>query len=39
MDFMTNVYTGVFLGKRKYSLKLWKVFTETFNAMPIAAII
>lgn len=26
-------------GKRKFSLKLWKNFTDTFNAMPIAAII
>ena len=26
-------------GKRKFSLRLWKTFTDTFNAMPIAALI
>lgn len=25
--------------KRKFNLKLWKVFTDVFNSMPIAAII
>lgn len=28
-----------YLGKRRYSIKLWKAFTECFNCMPIAAII
>ena len=26
-------------GKRRYSLKLWKSFTDMFNWMPVAAII
>jgi serine/threonine-protein phosphatase PP1 catalytic subunit len=26
-------------GKRRYSLKLWKMFTDMFNWMPVAAII
>jgi serine/threonine-protein phosphatase PP1 catalytic subunit len=26
-------------GKRRYSLKLWKLFTEMFNWMPVAALI
>jgi serine/threonine-protein phosphatase PP1 catalytic subunit len=26
-------------GKRKLSLKIWKIFIDTFNCMPIAAII
>lgn len=28
-----------FLGKRRYSIKLWKLFTDCFNCLPIAAII
>jgi len=27
------------LGKRRYSIKLWKLFTDCFNCLPIAAII
>jgi serine/threonine-protein phosphatase PP1 catalytic subunit len=27
------------LGKRRYNLKLWKVFSDVFNVMPICAII
>ena len=26
-------------GKRKFSLKIWKTFVDTFNTMPIAACI
>ncbi len=26
-------------GKRRYGVKLWKIFTECFNCLPIAAII
>ena len=26
-------------GKRRYSIKLWKTFTDCFNCLPIAAII
>jgi serine/threonine-protein phosphatase PP1 catalytic subunit len=25
--------------KRKYNLKLWKIFSDVFNVMPVAAII
>lgn len=28
-----------FVGKRRYSIKLWKTFTDCFNCLPIAAII
>lgn len=27
------------LGKRRYSVKLWKTFTDCFNCLPVAAII
>lgn len=27
------------IGKRRYSIKLWKTFTDCFNCLPIAAII
>lgn len=27
------------LGKRRYNIKLWKIFTDCFNCLPIAAII
>ena len=26
-------------GKRRYSIKLWKTFTDCFNCLPIAAVI
>lgn len=29
----------IHLGKRRYNIKLWKVFTDCFNCLPIAAII
>ena len=28
-----------FVGKRRYSIKLWKTFTDCFNTLPIAAVI
>lgn len=28
-----------FLGKRRFSIKLWKTFTDCFNCLPIAALI
>ena len=31
--------TAVPLGKRRYSTKLWKTFTDCFNCLPIAAIV
>jgi len=27
------------IGKRRYSIKLWKTFTDCFNCLPVAAII
>lgn len=27
------------LGKRRFTVKLWKTFTDCFNCLPIAAII
>jgi diadenosine tetraphosphatase ApaH/serine/threonine PP2A family protein phosphatase len=27
------------LGKRRYNIKLWKIFTDCFNCLPIAAVI
>ncbi len=27
------------IGKRRYSIKLWKTFTDCFNCLPIAALI
>ena len=27
------------LGKRKYTLKVWKIFTEVFNTLPLCALI
>ena len=40
MVFMMNVFNCVNkLGKRRYSIKLWKTFTDCFNCLPVAAII
>jgi hypothetical protein len=47
-DFMMNVEFFCFLhflqkkrclGKRRFSIKLWKTFTDCFNCLPIAALI
>lgn len=27
------------VGKRRYSIKLWKTFTDAFNCLPVAALI
>lgn len=29
----------MFLGKRRYNIKLWKTFTDCFNCLPVAAIV
>lgn len=29
----------LFLGKRRYNIKLWKIFTDCFNCLPVAAIV
>lgn len=39
MDSMTNVNSFIILGKRKYNLKLWKLFSDVFNVMPVCALI
>ena len=36
---MMNVQFRIILGKRKYNLKLWKIFSDVFNVMPVAALI
>lgn len=35
----TFLYVNLYSGKRRYNIKLWKIFTDCFNCMPIAAII
>lgn len=42
MDFTINVrylFYTFFLGKRKYNLKLWKLFSDVFNVMPVCALV
>jgi diadenosine tetraphosphatase ApaH/serine/threonine PP2A family protein phosphatase len=39
MDFMMNVMHSNILGKRRYTIKLWKTFTDCFNCLPVAALI
>lgn len=39
MAFMINVRYDLFLGKRKYNLKLWKLFSDVFNTMPVSALV
>jgi diadenosine tetraphosphatase ApaH/serine/threonine PP2A family protein phosphatase len=39
MAFTINVFFQVIEGKRKYNLKLWKVFADVFNVMPVCALI
>ena len=29
----------IIIGRRRYSIKLWKTFTECFNCLPVAALI
>ena len=29
----------IFVGKRRYNIKLWKTFTDCFNCLPVAAIV
>lgn len=33
------VFYIMFLGKRRYNIKLWKIFTDCFNCLPVAAIV
>ena len=38
--FMMNVFYLIKIeGKRRYNLKIWKLFTDMFNYMPVAALI
>ena len=39
MDFMMSVILCINLGKRKYSLKVWKLFVDVFNCLPLSALI
>lgn len=39
MVFMTNVTSNKNLGKRRYNIKLWKLFIDCFNCLPVAALI
>lgn len=39
MDFTMNVSLDLNLGKRKYNLKLWKIFADVFNVMPVCALV
>ena len=39
LRFLIGVYPCWHLGKNRYSLKLWKAFTDCFNTMPAAALI
>lgn len=34
-----NVKGSYDIGKRRYNVKIWKIFTECFNTMPIVALI
>ena len=33
------MYPSPHPGKRKYSLKVWKYFVDTFNCMPLSALV
>lgn len=37
MVYITLIF--LYVGKRRYSIKLWKTFTDCFNCLPVAAII
>jgi len=40
MDFMMNVSCCLtLLGRRRYNVRMWKLFTDLFNTMPVAALI
>ena len=39
MVFMMNVTDNQNLGKRRYNIKLWKIFTDCFNCLPVAALV
>lgn len=39
MAFMMNVNCFINIGKRRYNIKLWKLFIDCFNCLPVAALI
>ncbi len=39
MGSMMNVIFESNAGKRKYNLKLWKLFSDVFNVMPVSALV
>ncbi len=32
-------FFAIIPGKRKYNLKLWKLFSDVFNVMPVSALV
>lgn len=38
-SFLFLISHTVFVGKRRFNIKLWKTFTDCFNCLPIAAIV
>ena len=39
LEFSFKLYEFWFVGKRRFTIKLWKTFTDCFNCLPIAAIV
>lgn len=39
VNFVPLFYYHCVVGKRRYSIKLWKAFTDCFNCLPVAAIV
>lgn len=39
LNFYCNNLFILFIGKRRYNIKLWKIFTDCFNCLPVAAIV
>ena len=37
--YINILLNNLYIGKRRYNVKLWKIFTDCFNYMPVAAII
>jgi serine/threonine-protein phosphatase PP1 catalytic subunit len=33
------MYQFIYQGKRRYNIKLWKLFIDCFNCLPVAALI
>ena len=37
--FLRRMYDSFHIGKRRYNIKLWKLFIDCFNCLPVAALI